>query len=164
MSVGRVILRIDDLSTVEAAAFIPAQYYAEVIPEKTEIRLSIAGTEIGMFPVTYRSPTINPILRTFEIKAIVGAANGRVVPGNMADIALVFESREALGVPSASILIRNEKPTVFLVQNGKAFSRTVETGIQNDGWTEILSGLEAGEVVVTEGQIQLRDGMLVEVR
>ena len=163
MAVGRVLLRIDDLETVEAAAYLPAQYHPEVIPGTTKFRLGIGGREAGAHTVTYRSPVINPVLRTFEIKGKVEAADGLAVPGQMADLTIVFETREGLGVSSTSILDRGGKPTVFVVQDGKAFAREVQTGFQNDGWTEILSGLAAGETVVTEGQTQLRDGLPVDV-
>ena len=163
MSVGRVLLRIDDLSVVEAAAYLPAQYYSEVIPGETKFRLGVNGRDAGTHPVAYRSPTINTSLRTFEIKGRVEAAGGLAVPGNMADLTIVFETREALGIPSASILTRNGRPIAFVVQDGKAVAREVQTGLQNDAWTEILSGLAAGESVVTEGQTQLRDGLPVEV-
>lgn len=163
MSVGRVVLRIDDLSVVEAAAFLPAQYYADVTPGETKFRLAVNGLEAGTNTVTYRSPTIDTALRTFEIKGVVDAAEGSAVPGSMADLTLVFETRSGVGVPSAAVLVRAGRPIVFVVQNGKAVSREVRTGLQNDAWTEILSGLEAGETVVTEGQTQLHDGMAVEI-
>ena len=163
MSVGRVVLRIDDLSVVEAAAYLPAQYYPEVVPGQTTFRLGIGGREAGAHAVTYRSPTINPTLRTFEIKGQVEAADGLAVPGQMADLTIVFETRAGLGVPSAAVLVRGGKPAVFVARDGQAFLREVQTGFQNDGWTEILSGLNAGESVVTEGQTQLRNDMPVEV-
>jgi RND family efflux transporter MFP subunit len=161
MSVGRVVLRIDDLASVEAAAYLPAQYYPEVQPGKTQFRLGIAARDAGVHTVTYRSPTVNPVLRTFEIKGRVANAGTLAVPGSMAELTLVFETRAALGVPSAAVLIRAGRPVVFIVQDGRAVGREVRTGLQNDGWTEIVSGLAAGELVVTEGQTQLRDGMPV---
>ena len=163
MSVGKPVLRIDDLSVVEAAAYLPAQYFPEVQPDETTFRLGVGGRAAGTHVVAYRSPTINPTLRTFEIKGRVEAADGLAVPGQMADLTIVFETRRALGVPSASILDRGGKSIVFVAQDGKAAAREVQTGLQNDGWTEILSGLEAGESVVTEGQTQLRDGLPVEI-
>ncbi len=163
MSVGKVVLRIDDLSTVEAAAFLPAQYYPEVVSGETTFRLDVGGREVGTYAVTYRSPVINPTLRTFEIKGLLENAGAAAVPGSMADLTLVFETRQGPGVPSAAILVRNGKSIVFVVQDGKAVAREVAGGLQNDGWTEILSGLAAGETVVTEGQTQLRDGLPVNV-
>lgn len=163
MSVGKPVLRIDDLSVVEAAAYLPAQYYPDVVSGTTTFRLGIGGREAGAHAVTYRSPTIDPTLRTFEIKGQVAAADGLAVPGQMADLTIVFETRAGLGVPSAAVLVRGGKPAVFVARNGQAFLREVQTGFQNDGWTEILSGLETGETVVVEGQTQLRDGLPVEI-
>lgn len=163
MSVGKPVLRIVDLSWIEAAAFIPAQYYPEIESGKTSFRLQIGGLDAGSHAITYRSPTIDPALRTFEIKGRIDAADHLFAPGQMANLAIVFESREAVGIPSASILARNGKSVVFVVQDGKAVAREIQPGIQNDGWTEIRSGLAAGEPVVAEGQTQLRDGMPVAV-
>lgn len=163
MSVGKPVLRIDDVSVVEAAAYLPAQYYPEVAPGQTSFRLGIGGREAGTHAVTYRSPTIDPTLRTFEIKGLLEQPGDAVVPGQMADLTLVFKTRQGLGVPSAAVLVRGGETVVFVAQDGQALARPVETGFQNDGWTEILSGLKPGETVVTEGQTQLRDGTAVEV-
>jgi len=113
--------------------------------------------------VTTCSPTINPVLRTFEIKGEVSHAPTGVVPGAMAELTLVFETRQSLGVPAAAVLLRNGRPVVFVAADGRAVLRAVETGWQNDGWVEILTGLEAGEAVITEGQTQLTDGGAIEV-
>ena len=163
MSVGKTVLRIEDLSRVEAAAFLPAQYYPDVVPGATTFRLAVGGRPAGEHTVTTRSPVINPVLRTFEIKGRLQNAGELAVPGQMADLTLVFESREGLGVPSAAVLVRGGRPVVFVARDGVAAAREIETGLQNDGWTEILSGLEPGEPVVTEGQTQLHDGMAVDV-
>jgi len=61
------------------------------------------------------------------------------------------------------VLVRNEKNVVFVIKDGLAHQREVQPGLRNDGWLEILSGLNAGEVVVIEGQTQLRDGQPVDV-
>ena len=163
MSVGKVVVRLDDLSVVEAAAFLPAQYYPDVTPGKTEFRLAIDGRDAGRHTVTYRSPTINPTLRTFEIKGILRNAGDFAVPGNLADLTLVFETRQGVGVPTAAVLVRDNAAAVFVVRDGQAVQQAVRTGLQNDGWTEILSGLDAGATVVTEGQTQVRDGQPVDV-
>lgn len=163
MSVGHVVLRIDDISDVEAAAFLPAQYHHETVPGKTKFRLSVHGKDAGTHEVTIKSPVVNPTLRTFEIRGKINDESGTAVPGIMSDLTIVFESREALGVQSASILNRGGKTTVFVAEDGKVVARAVETGLQNDGCTEILNGLKAGEIVVIEGQTQLHDGMAIKI-
>ncbi len=157
MDVGRVILRLVDPSVIEAAAFLPAQYYADVVPGQTRFRLNVNGQDAGAHNVTYRSPTVDTTLRTFEIKGRVNTDSGLAIPGAMAALTLVFETRKGLGVPTASILFRGGKSVVFVVRDGRAVATEVTPGLQNDGWTEIRAGLSADETVVTEGQTQLQD-------
>lgn len=164
MFVGKVVLRIDDTSQVEAAAFLPAQYYGEVEPGQTKFRLQIGNQDAGMHTVTYRSPTINPTLRTFEIKGLLKEAGPAAVPGQMATLTIVFETRRALGVPAEAVLTRAGETVVFVVEDGRAVARKVQTGLVNDGWTEIVAGLEPTDVTVTEGQTQLHEGMAVDIQ
>jgi len=162
MAIGRTVLVIVDPSLIEAGAFLPAQYYPDVTPGKTTFRLELDGRPAGTHLIDYRSPTINPVLRTFEIKGAVDAATHSAVPGGMATLTLVFESREGLGVPPASILIRDGRAVVFVIRDGRAVQTPVTTGFQNGAWTEIVSGLQDGDTVITEGQTLLRDGQAVE--
>jgi len=164
MAVGRALLTIVDLDSIEAAAFIPAQYYPDIVPGETTFRLAVNGRAAGIYVITYRSPTINPVLRTFEIKGAVRDASGAAVPGAMADVTLVFETRQGIGVPTAAVLARGGREVVFVARDGTAVQTAVTTGLQNDGWTEIRSGLEPGVQVVSEGQTQLHDGAPVDIR
>lgn len=150
---GRVILRVEDLTAVEAAAYIPAQYYAAVVPGETTFRLTVDGADAGTFPVTYRAPVIDPVLRTFEIKGLVDSPSA--VPGALADLALVFSAHDALSVPSSAVLHRAGASCVFVAENGRAVLVPVQTGLENDGFTEILSGLSPDASVVVQGQTLL---------
>jgi RND family efflux transporter MFP subunit len=161
VGIGEIVMRIEDPSSIEAVAYLPAAYYTEVLPGKTPARLTIAGKEAGSFIVTYRSPVINTTLRTFEIKGKVESKEA--VAGAMADITLVFESRKAIGIPSNALLQRNGKPSVFIARDGKSLLKNLETGLINEGWTEVASGLEADDLVIIEGQTQLREGMAVTI-
>ena len=143
MSVGRVVLRIEDLAVLEAAAFLPAQYYTEVEPGQTKFRLEINGTEAGWHTVTYRSPTINTTLRTFEVKGRIENAGAAAVPGSMADLSLVFESRTALAYPRLQCWSATRKRGVC-DQGWPRPQREVQPGLRNDGWLEI-SPANAGE-------------------
>lgn len=118
--------------------------------------------QAGSHLVGYRAPTINPTLRTFEIKGVVDTSTVPAVPGGMATLTILFESREGLGVPSSSILNREGKKVVFVIRDGRAYQTPVTTGFQNGTSTEIVSGLKAGDTVVTEGQTLLRDNLAVD--
>ncbi|MEO0488782.1 MAG: multidrug transporter, partial [Cyanobacteria bacterium J06659_2] len=71
----------------------------------------------------------------------------------------------ALMLPIGAILPSDQKFYAFVVneENGMVERREVQRGIQGLNGVEILSGIEPGELVVTEGINRLVDGTLVEV-
>lgn len=163
---GGVVLRIEDLSKIEAVAHIPAQYYSRVIPGETKIRLAIDGKDAGEYAITYRSPVIDTTLRTFEIKALIaGDANRGLVPGAMADITMVMLSREALAVPTHSVLQRNKGTMVYVPRDGVAVPCLVKTGLENEGLTEVSGeGIEEGAQIISEGQYMLSDNDKINIQ
>jgi RND family efflux transporter MFP subunit len=164
-SSGSPILRIDDPSVVEVAAFLPVQYYPEVTAGRTAMSVKAGPVEIKDLVVCYRSPTVNPKLRTFEVKCLLKDPPAGIVPGSMANVTIVFEARRSLGVPSSAIQDREGKSVLFVVRNGAASQVTVAPGIETDGWTEIgQAEVAENEPVVTLGQNMLEPGAAVEVQ
>jgi len=164
-SPGKPILRIDDTSIVEIVAFLPAQHYADVIPGQTVMRIDVAGIDLGSQTITYKSPTIHPKLRTFEIKCVLNDPPAGVTSGAMAQITVVFESREALGVPSEALQERGGRSVVFVVAGNVARQVAITGGLKTNGWTEVREGdLQAGAAVVTMGQAMVNDATPVTVQ
>jgi len=162
---GQPVVRIDDTSVVEVSAYLPAQYYSKIIPGQTGMNIEVSGIDIGQQIVSYKSPTINPKLRTFEIKCIIKNPPQGVVPGAIAQIEVVLESRKGLGVPAVAIQKRNYQSVVFVIKNDTAHMISVKTGLENDGWTEIVDGdLVENTPVVSMGQTMVEEGTLVSVQ
>ena len=163
--VGKPVIRIDDTSVVEVAAFLPAQYYAAVVPGQTAMRIDVSGIDVGRHVITYKSPTIQPKLRSFEIKCVLDDPPAGVAPGAMAQLVVVLEGRQGLGIPSAALEQRGGRPVVFVVENDTARQVPVTAGIESAGWTEIVdSELAEGAAVVTMGQYMVQAGTPVAVQ
>lgn len=60
------------------------------------------------------------------------------------------EQKGVLNVPEKAIYTGDSGKYVFVLENGKAQKRTIEAGASGEGYTEILSGLSEGEIVVTQ--------------
>ena len=162
---GQPVLRVDDTSVVEVAAFLPAEYYGAVVPGRTAMRIAVSGTDIGRHAITYKSPTIQPKLRSFEIKCVLRDPPAVVVPGAMAQLTVVLENKQGIGVPSGAIEQRGGGSVVFVVDNDTTRQVPVTTGIETDGWIEIVEGQVAeGAVVVTMGQYMVGEGTPVTVQ
>jgi HlyD family secretion protein len=81
-------------------------------------------------------------------------------PGTSADVEIVLETHEnTLRVPTGALFEGNQ---VLVVEDGKLAARTVEIGLKNWNWTEIASGLEQGDVLVTTlDRPEIKAGALV---
>ncbi len=102
--------------------------------------------------------------RTVEIEVELDAAaiSGRLLPGTSADVEVILQERTGvLRIPSHALL---EGEQVLLVEDDRLVARDVETGLSNWDYTEIVSGLSAGEeVVVSLDRPEVQPGALAVV-
>jgi len=161
---GKPVVRIENLAVLEVVAFLPAEAYGRVTVGETGVRVTVSGIDAGTHPVAYKSPTISPQLRTFEIKCVLAPPPEGVAPGALADLSVVLAGREGLGVPRDAVQVRGGQEVVFTVSGDRASMVPVTTGLVSNGWVEVTAGIEAGAAVVTAGQYMLEDGAAVSVK
>jgi hypothetical protein len=85
-------------------------------------------------------------------------------PGTLVTVQLSFREEEAVVVPPSAIQVSQSGSFVFVVKNGVANVRPVKVARVIDAQAVLESGLEGGEMVVTEGQLQITDGSRVSTR
>ncbi len=164
VSAGTPIVQIDDLSVLEVSAFLPAAYYQKIITNKTVMKIGVGTVYEEELPVVYKSPVIDSRLRNFEIKALIKNPPEGVTSGDIARIKVLLSSHEGLGIPRASALKKLDGTIIFTVENGKAKSGYVVTGLENDGWIEIITkDIKPGASIVSMGQDRLSDGESVSI-
>ena len=158
---GTPIMRLQSYSNVWVMASVP----------ETDLPLINAGMPVRLdFPsapqapadgvVDYIYPTIDPRTRTAQLRIEVDNTSGVLLPWAYADIAMNLGGQPRLSVPTEAVL-RDSRGTHVIISlgEGRFAGRAVETGINADGRTEILSGLEPGEQVVASGQFLLDSEM-----
>ena len=74
-----------------------------------------------------------------------------------------IEKSDALIIPRSALIGSIKNPKVFVIKDGKAELRDVQTGADAGIKLEIISGLQAGESIVTNGQNNLRPGSKVTI-
>ncbi len=78
---------------------------------------------------------------------------------------VLLDPHEALTVPTGAVVIRKERPTVFVVRRGRARLLYLKTGVVDGERTEVLEGgLKEGEPVVVRGQAFLEENAPVLAR
>jgi multidrug efflux pump subunit AcrA (membrane-fusion protein) len=159
------VFRIENVDTIEVSAFLPARYYRTIQPGTTRIHVELEGEQIGEFPVSYRSPTIDSQLRVFEVKCLLPKGIPGAVPGAMVKASVVLRREKGLGVPKKALVKRSGDDVAFVAENGRAKAVNVETSLEDDGWVLVKGdGLAVGASVVSRGQFLLNDGSAVEIR
>lgn len=100
-----------------------------------------------------------PQTRSFTIEISVPNPDGRLQPGAFAKAKFVIERADAaLKVPQSALLSQEGVHRVFVVKSDTAYARTVELGLKNEHFVQVLSGVSAGDEVVYLGQGFLSNG------
>lgn len=108
------------------------------------------------------APAADPSSRTAPVKINLEPAPG-LRSGQFARVALPGKSRSSLFVPASAVLSMGQMDKVFVDDNGTARLRLVRTGVRHENRIEILSGLVAGERVVTRNNHLLVNGQPLQV-
>ena len=85
-------------------------------------------------------------------------------PGTLVTAQLTLRVEQAVTVPTVAVQVGQSSNFVYVVRDGVASVRPVKVARAVDSETVIGSGLEDGEVVVTDGQLLLTNGARVGVR
>ena len=161
---GKSVFRIDNPKIIEVSAYLPAQYYQRIKTGETTAHIKIYDIDVGENIIIYKSPTIDPVLRTFEVKCLLDNPPEGVVPGAMANINVILQKRTGIGIPAKAIQKRSKKNILFTIKNNKAFQIEVSLGLETDGWVEIIGDtLSTDTPVVTMGQYYLNMGTPVTI-
>lgn len=109
-------------------------------------------------------PGIASETRTLRARARGPNPDGALRPGGFAQVTLTLrEIPDALMVPTTALMPSAERTLVYLIRDGVAVHRPVQTGIRTADRVQILSGVEAGDSVVTSGLQLLQPGAAVRV-
>ena len=161
---GKTIVIVKDPNDTEVTAYLPAEYYHKVNVENTPVKVKSFLEIPEDARVTYKSPEISPELRTFKIKCHTLNNSKLMVPGGLANLTLVLETRSGLAVPTSSLVNRDGSKAIFIAENGKAKLIKVKVGLENEGYTEVTSEqLKAGDKVIVVGQHMVNDGSSIAV-
>jgi Cu(I)/Ag(I) efflux system membrane fusion protein len=124
---------------------------------------SRAAVELASYPgrpvggrIAYVYPTLDQATRAVRARVEIPNPAGRFKPGMYATVTLTTPSRRTLTVPTSAVLSTGDRTLVFMdMGGGSLMPMDVVAGRAAGGYTEILSGVESGQRVVTSAQYLL---------
>ena len=109
-------------------------------------------------------PEVEIATRTLKMRAIAENADGKLYPGTYANVSLPLQSvDDALMVPSEALIPIQNGKLIFIAEQGKAKEVPVEIGSRTGNEVRILSGLKAGDTILTYGVMALKNGTPVTI-
>jgi membrane fusion protein (multidrug efflux system) len=163
--IGEPAFRVTSLDPLVAYLHVPEREYRQIKagqPVAIDID-ALAGQRI-MSTVKRVSPVVDPQTGTFKITIEIRDEERRIKPGMFGRMSIVYDQHEnVLKIPRGAIVEDMGTQTVFVVEDGKAVRRVVETGYGQDGFIEIVAGLEETDAVITVGQAGLKPDAEVSV-
>jgi RND family efflux transporter MFP subunit len=160
---GKPLVDIEDPAALQMQADVPEALNANIKPgDRLPVRVAPVTNDIEG-TVAEMSPVADPNSRTFLVKLDLPDAPG-LRSGQFGRVAVPVGEVRAIRVPASAVIQRGQMELVFVVVNGHAQLRLVKTGSRMGDEIEVVSGLNAGEQVVTEDVSVLTDGQPVTIK
>lgn len=165
ISEGEALFQVTSLDPLVAYLHVPEREYRNIDPgQPVGIEIDALPAEMIIAAVSRVSPVVDPQTGTFKITVEIVDETRRIKPGMFGRIGVIYDVHEnALQIPRSAIIEDQATTSVFIVEDGRAVRRTVQTGYGNRGMVEVVNGLEDDERVVTLGQSSLKQDSRVTV-
>ena len=161
------IIEIMHLDEIEIPVGVIEQHInALTVGDRVEVSISAVQEEPFIGTIRSIPPTADPLTRAFPVTIALPNPDHTIRPGMFAEVSLVTRtSQDAVIVPMVAVVDQGIRQTIFVVENGEAISRTIELGINDGQYIEVVSGIEAGEEIIIRGQniVNHGDPVLVQV-
>lgn len=176
VDIGQYLTAGQKVTTLQALDPI---YIDFTLPQR-EVRLIAIGQDISIETDAYpgqtftgkvlaMDPKLDPVTRNISVRAELANPDRKLLPGMFASASITTGAKEKkLTLPQTAITYNPYGETVFLVLKGepdkdgketlKAKQKFVKTGTKRGDQVAIIEGVSEGDIVVTSGQLKLKNG------
>ena len=159
-----IITTLDDTETIKLDFTIPETFLTVVRSGMNIVARSLVYPDQAFAgEVSSIDTRLDPVARSVQVRAMLPNPEGLLKPGMFLTVDLQRDRGDVLVAPEEAIVPERDEQYVFAVIDGKAVKRRVTLGRRIPGKVEIIEGIAAGEVVITEGTHKVQDGADVEV-
>lgn len=162
---GSPIVNIIDISRVKISAGVPEMYITKVEKGQNVIVTIDALPGVSFEgKVSFIAPALQGTSRTFEIEIVINNRDKILKPGMNANVQISeYTEGNAVVIQQDLIIDYGEEQYLFVLDGDVARKRVVKLGGRNDNMVLIESGLNPGDLLITEGFQAIKDGDKVQV-
>ncbi len=175
LAAGTAVVTLQKLDPMEVDFTVPqSQINLIRVGMKAEADSSAVPGKIFKATITAIEPQLETATRNLKVRARVPNPEGELLPGVFANVRITQgQPRQHITLPNAAVAYNPYGATVFIIKDGgkdadgkpklEAEQRFITAGPTRGDQVAVLKGVQAGETVVTAGQLKLRNGSPVLV-
>lgn len=158
------ITTLDDISVVKVDFSVAENHLASLALNQKITATSVAYPgEAFEGEITHIDTRLDPVSRAISVRANIENKDKRLRPGMLLTIVVEKRVLNTLVLPEKALVPVQDKQFVYVVEDNTAQQREVTIGERRPGKVQILSGLNEGDEVITEGTLRVRDQSPVTV-
>ena len=158
-----LIITLDDLKKIIIDIKVPENYVGIL---KSGLKAEIINSA---FNKTFKgkvesiSSRIDPSTRSILARIIVDNSNFEIIPGQLMTVKVIYDEINQIGVPESAVTIQGNTAFVYIVNADTAEKKNIKMGKRNFGKVSIVSGINEGDMVISEGISKVRDKAKVKI-
>jgi RND family efflux transporter MFP subunit len=172
VSAGSELFTLVNTSRVHVQAKVLESEIGKMrVGREVDLKFSAYPEDVFKGRVKAVSPLVNSDDKTCRVIISIVRSDRVIKPGMHADVEIEAAiHKDRLLVPREAIVVRSGKKMVFVVEDGRARRRYIETGLENEDFAEVLendeegAGLKEGETVIVEGHYTLAEDARVRIQ
>ena len=110
------------------------------------------------------SSRIDPSTRSILARIIVDNSNFEIIPGQLMTVKVIYDETNQIGVPESAVTIQGNTAFVYVVNTDTAEKKNIKMGKRNFGKVSIVSGINEGDMVISEGVSKVSNNAKVKIK
>ena len=166
LTTGTPIVSISEVKKLKAKFALPQRYASTLkVGDAVELRDEERGVTVNG-KVKALEAALSESSRTRQILVEVDNAKGDLLAGSYTKVSAAMQSgfAKSIPVPAEALTLDKDGAYVYIVNDGKAKIKHVETGLRTPIAVDVVNGLDEGDTGITSGLISLREGAAVRIR
>ena len=158
-----LIITLDDLKKIVIDIKVPENYVSVL---KNGLKAEISNSAFKKKfdgKIDSVSSRVDPSTRSILARVIVDNSKFEIIPGQLMTVKVIYDEVEQLGVPESSIIIQGSNAFVYVVNGENVKKKDIEIGKRNFGKVSVVSGVDEGDLVISEGVSKVRDKSKVKI-
>jgi membrane fusion protein (multidrug efflux system) len=166
VTTNQPIVSLTDTHHLRVEYNVPEKVFPQLkLNQAVNVTTSTYPGQVFIGKIAYIAPTVNVDNRSISLYAELSNDKNLLASGMLVNITQSLGSDDqAIMVPARSLVPTAEGEQIYKVVNGKAEAVNVQVGKRVDNQAQILQGIAANDVVITDGQFKVKTGMPVNIK